>query len=169
LERIINIIGAVLLAGVAGAMIFNGVQDPLAEKRERFARQFSGVGVTKDSAQQDEANFDAWRGTIASKVALWEPISETPKPPPPPPPKVATCPPPRDLIKKLNELGVRFTRQQIGQKIKVVRGEGRKAEFMTVGESIQGYTIVSFDKSNVELMFNQKEGNLSCPCTAPRE
>lgn len=164
MQRIIDIAGALLIALGVGMIGINTFSDPVADDRAWLETQLGNVDHGTSEEQRAQEAFDAWQTSIAKRPQLWAAISPEPeaaKPPPPPP-----CKPPteEELKTKLAEQGVRFTKAQIGKKVKIVIGDNKRGEFIAEGESIKGFTLISFDRSSVVL-----STTFSCPDKSKQE
>ncbi len=163
IQRTIDAIGVLLIAAILALFVFNFVRDPLAEDRAWLDTNIrSATGGSSDAALAS-ADFGAWQASIAEHGQIWKALSAPPAAPAPPPP--APCKPPTEaeLAKKLADEGVKFTKSQIGKKIKVVVGGNKRGEFFTEGESVKGFAIRSFDRTSVVLSFD-----FQCPDKSTR-
>lgn len=172
MQRIIDLAGGLLvLAGIALIGV-NAVQSPVADDRAWLAAQTATGTDPKGEEQAAQENFDAWQASIAKRPQIWKPISPEPvaeKPAGPPP-----CKPPseEELRNKLAEAGVRFTKAQIGKKVKIMTGNSKRGEFIAEGESIKGFTLVSFDRTSVLLSFTfacPDKSKMDLQLTVPRD
>lgn len=156
MQRALDLAGGLLIAAVLGLFVFNFVRDPLADDKAWLDTNIRAATGGASEGAYANADFGAWQKSIAEHDHLWKALSTPPPPPPPPPP--APCKPPTasDLAKKLSEEGVKFSKSQIGQKIKVVVNGNKRGEFYEIGESVKGYVITSFDRTSVELSFDFK-------------
>ena len=151
MQRIIDMAGSLMIVAVLGLIAVNAVRDPIATERNWLADQLARADSEATEEQRSEAAFEAWQESIGKHPQLWQPISPTPEAAKPPPPPACKPPTEEELKAKLAEQGIRFTKAQIGKKVKVAIGDSRRGEFVAEGESIKGFTVVSFDRTGVLL------------------
>lgn len=149
--RLIDLTGGAIVAVILAAVVYNAVFDPLADDRAWLQGQRGADTGVAGGEYQAAADFAAWQAAIAERPAVWSAISPAPAAPKPPPPKPCKPPTADELAQKLSGEGVRFTRAQIGKKVKVVIGNDRRGEFYAEGDSVKGYTVKSFDRTTVVL------------------
>ncbi|MBW7865811.1 MAG: hypothetical protein H3C30_15530 [Candidatus Hydrogenedentes bacterium] len=65
--------------------------------------------------------------------------------------------------------GVKFTRQQVGPKVKMNSPQSPKGSFVGEGDKVNGLTVKSISKTGVTLTFFWKEKNEELTITMPRE
>lgn len=151
-QRAIDIVGALLVAAVFGLMGLNAVQNPVDKERAWLATELKKPASLNDEAANAERDFAAWQKAIAENPDVWSALSAPPPPPPPPSPPPCNPPSVDELKKQLGELGLRFTRAQIGQKVKAIVGGNKRGEFFEVGDTVaKSYTLKAFDRSSVTL------------------
>jgi len=65
--------------------------------------------------------------------------------------------------------GVRATRQQVGQKVKIFAPQIPKGVFVAVGDDVNGLKVKAIEKTGVTLSFLWKEKQEELTITLPRE
>ena len=143
MERAITIALGGLLAiivAAAGLLLF---MNPMSGRRAALAGQVAKIVPVDVKFERHELDVESVQKRFAAKPKLWEQLLEPPAPPPaaPPPP-----PPVEEMAKTLN-----FSRQQIGAKIKVMKGADTKGEFVAKGDVVNGLTIKDISKTSVVL------------------
>ena len=164
MERIVNIIGAGLIAVVIGAIVMDVVHDPMNARREYLKQALADIHTTNDEEEGAQADFEKWNSTITGKQGVWEAMV-----PPPPPPAPPAPPPPQapNLGALVN--GIKASRQKVGDKIKIITPENPKGAFFGVGDAVGPFTVQSFDKTSVTLAYDWKEGKQTLTQSIPRE
>ena len=172
MQRIIDIAGSLLVVALLGLIGVNAFRDPVANERKWLSDQIASVALAPSEELRTEEAFETWQTSIAKRPQLWQPISPTPEAVKPPPPPECKPPTTEELKAKLAEQGIRFTKAQIGKKIKVAIGDSKRGEFIAEGESIKGFTVVSFDRTGVLLSTTfvcPDKKKLEIEFTVPRE
>jgi len=141
MERMMTWAGVGVLVLVGGTAALCGFRDPMNARRADMARELADIEPVAVRFAEAPRDFAGWERAIAAKPALWE---ELVAPPPPPP---APKPPPPDWDKILR--GVRVTRHQVGQKVRVFSPGHARGEFLGVGDAVNGATIKAACERNV--------------------
>ena len=160
----INLIGGGIAVLLGGALLLNTVQNPVAGRRESLKLALAEVRAGDTDVESQTWDFDLWNGTITGRAYVWTELVPPPPPPPPPP----TPPPQKPDLQKMLE-GVKATRQQVGQKVKIFTSQSPRGVFVGVGDDVNGLKVKSIDKTGVVLSFLWKEKQEELTVTLPRE
>jgi len=157
MEQKVTIAGVAIVASLLVLMGYLLIANPMKERQQQLNRQIEAIQPIEVVFEPPKWDFDKWQNSIAAKPKIWQDLVEAPPPPPPPPEK------PPDLGALLK--GVSPTRQQVGSKIKIITGTDPKGVFMQVGDTINGLTIKSIEKTEIifSLMWQGKELTTSLP------
>lgn len=150
-ERSIDILGGLLTAAVLLLIGYNAISDPLAQDRSWLETRRKEESLSGGEEPRFDKDFLTWQKSIADHSELWRAISAPPVAPPPPPPPPCKEPTESELVAKVKEAGIRFTRSQIGKKIKIVIGEDKKGQFLAEGEPVKDFVLKSFNRTGVVL------------------
>lgn len=143
MERTITILLGVLLAAVIAAAGLLTYLNPMNARRAALSGQLAKIVPVEVKFERRELDVESVQKKIAAKPKLWEQLLEPPAPAPPPPPAPPSV---EEMAKNLS-----FSRQQIGAKIKVMKGGDTKGEFVTKGDLVNGLTIKDISKTSVVL------------------
>ena len=156
--RIVNLVGGGIAGLLGAAVLLNAVQNPMTGRRESLRLALADVRAGDTDVESQTWDFDLWNGIITGRAYVW---TELVPPPPPPPPEKP------DLQKMLE--GVRATRQQVGQKVKIFAPQIPKGVFVAVGDDVNGLKVKAIEKTGVTLSFLWKEKQEELTITLPRE
>ena len=153
MERIITLIGALVCAGIVVFIALNFVYNPMHAREKALVAEASRIAPIEVNFEKPNWDFKKWQQSIAAKPALWQQLLAPPAPPPPPPEK------PPDLNAMIKDVAV--GRQQIGPKVKVMKGGDAKGTFMAVGDTLNGLTIKEITKTEMVLSLTWKGQELT--------
>jgi len=159
MERLLVIISVIVLIAILGVMAFLFVRDPMDEHRVTLDDQLAAVKPVDVAFQKPNWDFDKWQNSLATKPALWKELVEAPPPAPPAPP------PPPDLQALLKD--VTAGRQQVGNKVKILKKGDARGSFLGVGETLNGLTIKEITKK--EVVFSMTWQGKELTVNLPRE
>ncbi|MFM1918395.1 MAG: hypothetical protein RLZZ303_29 [Candidatus Hydrogenedentota bacterium] len=161
-DRNFTLAAIVVCLPFAGAMLYNGVSDPLKDERAWLRAEMAQATVPGErAALKEDGN---WQDGLARRPGAWTSITREPPPPPPPPPEKPQEPNVREMLKE-----VYVTRAQIGDKIRVISPNAPRGEWLVVGAAINGCVLTSFDKESATFSYEWKEGRKTINVKIPRE
>lgn len=143
MQRILYMVGAVLLIAVLAFGGYRFYTHPMTGRMQTLNERLKGIKAIDVKFEKPPWDFDKWQRAVAAKPALWEALVAAPLPPPPPPK------PQPNLVEMVKDIS--FGRQQIGSKIKMVSGKESKGTFVSIGDTVNGLTVKSIDKTSVVL------------------
>ncbi len=164
MERIVNMVGSGLIALVIGAIVMNLVHDPMDSQRTYLKDALADIHATDDEEEGTQADFEKWNGMITGKQGVWAAMVPPPPPLPPPPPPPPAAPNIGQML-----TGIKASRQKVGDKIKIITPENPKGAFYAIGDTVNGFTVQSYDKTSVTLAYEWKEGKQTLTHSIPRE
>lgn len=91
LQRLIALLGLLVVVGSAAAIALNIVQDPLAVRRVALEQRIDEIQPPTDTPEAEKSGYAEWQRTIMSRPALWDSLT------PPPPPPVKKINPKQDI------------------------------------------------------------------------
>lgn len=139
-----------------GAMLYNGVSDPLKDERAWLRSELAQASAPVERAALKEVGN--WQDGLARRPSAWTSITREPPPEKPQEPNV------REMLKE-----VYVTRAQIGDKIRVISPNAPRGEWLVVGAAINGCVLTSFDKESATFSYEWKEGRKTINVKIPRE
>lgn len=154
----------ILILFVLSQIVMNFLFDPTEVRRQNLSRDLQSVPPSSRLSDSSNVDIDEWGQKIIDKKDLWKPLVPPPPPPPPPPP----APPKRPDVAQMLQ-GVKASRQQIGQKIKIFTPEEPRGVLVGVGDTVKGCKVQSFDRSTVTFVYFWQEGKEEIPYTINRE
>ena len=153
MERLLFILGLIVLVAIGGLIASNAVRQPVEAKHRWVYDELAKIKPMRVDFPGPNWDFNTWHKQITGKSALWTEI--VPPPPPPPPPK----PKPPDIKAKLS--GVQPLRAQVGKTVKIKTKENPKGSFYGPGDRIAGCTIKEITKEYVEFYLIWRDQELT--------
>lgn len=152
MDRTLALLALIVAAPFVGLLVYNGFQDPVADQRTWMEDQLSGI-VTGGGDRSEEPALPAWHESMQSRPNAWQTITTPPPAPPPPKPK---APEPPDVKKMLE--GLRPTKAQIGDKIKIITPQNERGEWFVIGDVFNGCVLTAIEKTEVVFTYEWREG-----------
>jgi hypothetical protein len=141
IQRTAAMAAALLLVAVLGTVGFKFVFNPMAPRLDQLEEQLAEIKPVEVKYGKPNWDFEQWQLSLANKPGLWKILVEPPPPPPAPPP------PPPDMSKLLT--GISASRAQVGGKVRIIKPDSPRGEFMAVGEKINNCAIKEITKTDV--------------------
>ncbi len=144
--RIIYILSAAIIAGMAGLIGFNILSSPVEARRDSLEFQLENAQSAGSLMQvQEDLNYEEIQYAIAAKPNLWSPLTEAAK---------AAAKPP-DLGKMLE--GVAISRRTVGSgdqvKISIITPDQRAGQWVGIGDMLRGLKVKSIDARSGRVVF----------------
>jgi len=135
------------------AMLLRFIFNPMEARRVALNEQLSQI--KPQVVRYDRPNIDVatLTSSITSKPAIWDAIVPPPPPPPPPPE------PEPNLNEMLKDIVV--TRQQVGQRVKIVTPANPRGMFKGVGETVKDVVIKEITREEVIFVLQWKNKELT--------
>jgi len=162
MDRTLALLCAVVSAPFLGLFVYNAMSDPVAEQRAWIEDQLASI-VTGGKDGGDGASMPAWHEAMVTRPSAWETITTPPPPPKPPAPEAPKAPD----VKKMLE-GLRPSKSQIGNKIKMATPQNERGEWFVVGDVYNGCELTAIEKTEVVFTYNWREGNKQIEVRLPR-
>lgn len=162
MDRTLVLLCAVVSAPFLGLFFYNGMSDPVAEQRAWIEDQLASI-VTGGKDGGEASSLPAWHEAMVTRPSAWESITT---PPPPPKPPAPEAPKPPDVKKMLE--GLRPSKSQIGDKIKMATPQNERGEWFVVGDVYNGCELTAIEKTAVVFTYNWREGNKQIEVRLPR-
>lgn len=160
MERKLQIVFALLTAGVIGLVILNFVQSPMEAKQAWLHSELQRV---PESASPDliiGSNI-SYSTLIAENSKVWKPIVDRPEK------VVVVKKPEKPDINKLLE-GVEVTRFKVGDRIKIISKNNPDGGFYGIGEKVNGCVLTEFTRLDATFTYEWKEGKQTLKKSLPR-
>ena len=163
LEQIITVACALVVTASLVVGILRAVQNPMHERLAQLEAELASVVyIPEEYAMNSSANYAAIVMGIARKSVLWEELVAPPvrKPKPKAPPNL-------EKMLKGVVASLRFEIESADTvSIKITTPENRKGDWMSVGDKINGLTIIEITRDSV--LFTLNSGGEEYTYSLPR-
>ncbi len=141
MQRLLFGAGILIFVINCGILVYMIVEEPVKKRHKWVEEELAKIETMEVEFERPNYEFEQWHHDIVGKPKLWTYIVPPPPPPPKPPPK------PPNIWDTLKD--VQVTRQQIGDKVKIITPKDPRGSFYGVGETVMGLEIIEITRKDV--------------------